>query len=53
LRFKTVSKGVVGWLPPSSPQVRRDLDSLAANLKLKGVRHVLHGEANNSWLHNL
>jgi len=45
-------KGVVGWLPLASPQVRRDLENLAANPKLKGVRHVLQGEVDGSWLYN-
>ncbi len=45
-------KGVVGWLPLASPQVRRDLESLATHPKLKGVRHVLQGEADESWLHH-
>ena len=45
-------KGVVGWLPLSSPQARRDMEGLAANLKLKGVRNVLQGEADELWLRN-
>jgi L-fuconolactonase len=45
-------KGVVGWVPLASAQVRRDLELLAANPKLKGVRHVLQGEPEESWLHN-
>ena len=45
-------KGVVGWLPLASPQVRRDMEIFAANPKLKGIRHVLQDEGDESWLHN-
>ncbi|WP_263352554.1 amidohydrolase family protein [Acidicapsa acidisoli] len=36
--------GVVGWVPLIDPNVERTLDTLSANPKLKGVRHVLQGE---------
>jgi L-fuconolactonase len=37
--------GVVGWVPLVDPQVQGTLETLSANAKLKGVRHVLQGEA--------
>jgi L-fuconolactonase len=37
--------GVVGWAPLASSRVEETLDQLSANVKLKGVRHVLQGEA--------
>lgn len=37
--------GVVGWAPLIDPQVEMTLERLSANKKLKGVRHVLQGEA--------
>src|SRR5260370_3390386 len=36
--------GVVGWVDLRSPQVRSQLASLAANSKLFGIRHIVHGE---------
>ncbi len=37
--------GVVGWVPLVSPSVGDTLAELAANPRLRGVRHVLQGEA--------
>jgi len=37
--------GVVGWVPLVSEEVEGTLEKLSANAKLKGVRHVLQGEA--------
>ncbi len=37
--------GVVGWVPLVSPSVGDALAELAANPRLRGVRHVLQGEA--------
>lgn len=37
--------GVVGWVPLVSPAVGETLAELAANPRLRGVRHVLQGEA--------
>jgi L-fuconolactonase len=37
--------GVVGWVPLVDPNVERTIEALSANSKLKGVRHVLQGEA--------
>jgi L-fuconolactonase len=36
--------GVVGWAPLTAPDVDAVLERLAANPKLKGIRHVLQGE---------
>ena len=38
-------RGVVGWVPLISPDIDEHLARFAANKKLKGVRHVLQGEA--------
>ena len=38
-------RGVVGWVPLVSPRVGETLGRLAANPKLRGVRHVLQAEA--------
>jgi len=37
--------GVVGWAPLAGPDAEEALGRLSANAKLKGVRHVLQGEA--------
>jgi L-fuconolactonase len=37
--------GVVGWAPLVDPRVEVVLERLASNDRLKGVRHVLQGEA--------
>ena len=37
--------GVVGWVPLTSARVEETLEALATRAKLKGVRHVLQGEA--------
>ena len=37
--------GVVGWVPLTSARVEETLEALATRPKLKGVRHVLQGEA--------
>ena len=42
--------GVVGWAPLVSPRVEQTLERLSANVKLKGVRHVLQGEADEYML---
>lgn len=40
-------RGVVGWVPLASPRVAEALEGFAANRKLRGVRHVLQGEADD------
>jgi L-fuconolactonase len=42
--------GVVGWVPLVNSSVEETLEKLSANAKLKGVRHVLQGEA-DAFLH--
>ena len=42
--------GVVGWVPLASPVLERDLDRLHARQMLKGVRHVLHDEADPNYM---
>lgn len=42
--------GVVGWVPLIDPQVARDLERLVNSPKLKGVRHVLHDEADDFYM---
>ncbi|MDQ3814471.1 MAG: amidohydrolase family protein [Armatimonadota bacterium] len=43
-------KGVVGWVPLISSDVTADVERFAAAPKLKGVRHVLHDEADEHYL---
>jgi L-fuconolactonase len=42
--------GVVGWVDLQSPQVRSQLESVAGNPKLIGVRHVVQGEPDDRFL---
>jgi L-fuconolactonase len=43
-------RGVVGWVPLTSPKVRDDLAVLARNPKLKAIRHVLQGERDPEFM---
>lgn len=43
-------RGVVGWVPLVSEQVRRDLERLRGRKKLKGVRHVLQDEPDDNYM---
>jgi L-fuconolactonase len=43
-------KGVVGWVPLTSPDVRKTLDALEARPKLKGVRHVVQDEPDPQFI---
>jgi L-fuconolactonase len=43
-------RGVVGWVPLISPEVEKILGELAANPKLRAVRHVLQGEADEFYM---
>lgn len=38
-------RGVVGWVRLASPEARQDLERFSAAPQLKGVRHVVQGEA--------
>jgi L-fuconolactonase len=41
---------VVGWVPLAQADVAGTLDDLAAHPKLRGVRHVLQGEADDRYV---
>lgn len=43
-------QGVVGWAPLPSPQVGALLEQLALDPKLKGIRHVLQDEPDDSFM---
>jgi L-fuconolactonase len=43
-------RGVVGWAPLCSPQVRGDLQRLAGKTKLKSVRHILQDEVDDDFM---
>lgn len=43
-------RGVVGWVPLVSLSVETNLAGYAARAKLKGVRHVLHDEADDDYM---
>lgn len=42
--------GVVGWVDLQSPQVRFQLQGVARNPKLIGIRHVVQGEPDDRFL---
>jgi L-fuconolactonase len=42
--------GVVGWVPLVNSRVEESLEKLSADAKLKGIRHVLQGEADEYML---
>ena len=42
--------GVVGWVPLTKSNVAADLHRFARDTKFKGVRHVLHDEANDYYI---
>ena len=43
-------RGVVGWVPLIDANVKGELERLASNKKLKGIRHVLHDEADERYM---
>ena len=43
-------KGVVGWVPLIAKELPKILEGLAANPRLKGVRHVLHDEPDGDYM---
>lgn len=43
-------RGVVGWLPLRSPDLRSVTERLSQNAKLKSVRHVVQDEADDAFL---
>jgi len=42
--------GVVGWVDLTSPQLRSELERMAANSKLVGVRHMVQSEPDDCFL---
>jgi len=49
-RGTSLIRGVVGWVPLIEDQVGDCLDRLSQNPLLKGVRHVLHDEADDHYM---
>jgi L-fuconolactonase len=43
-------RGVVGWAPLADPAIRDHLDELAEEPMLKGVRHIVQGEADENFI---
>lgn len=43
-------KGVVGWVPLTSPSVERDIEKFAERKKLKAVRHVVQDEKDDRYI---
>lgn len=43
-------RGVVGWVPLIDPAVSQVIEQLASRTKLKGVRHILHDEPDDSYM---
>lgn len=43
-------RGVVGWVPLADPGIAEVLDRLSDETKLKGVRHVVHDEADDRFI---
>src|ERR1700733_13401611 len=43
-------RGVVGWVDLCSPNLHAELDQLARQRKLVGVRHVLQDEPDNQFM---
>ena len=43
-------RGVVGWVPLIAPDVADVLEKLGGRAKLKGVRHILHDEADDDYM---
>lgn len=43
-------KGVVGWVDLCSPHVDAQLDQVSRHPRLKGVRHIVHDEADDRFM---
>jgi L-fuconolactonase len=43
-------KGVVGWVPLTSPSVEADIEKFASRKKLKAVRHVVQDEKDDRYI---
>ncbi len=48
-RHETI-RGIVGWVPLVDPDVALHLDKYSANSRIKGMRHVLHDEADDHYV---
>ena len=48
--FPNVIRGVVGWVPLSSPDAGGHLSELATNSTLKGVRHLIQDEPDDQFI---
>jgi L-fuconolactonase len=46
----SVIRGVVGWVPLTSPNVGHELEKLASHKELKAVRHVVHDEPDDFYI---
>lgn len=46
----TFMRGVVGWVPLVDPKVGAQIEKFLPNPKLKGMRHVLQGEADDRYM---
>lgn len=49
-RHSSLILGVVGWAPLIHPQIDAILEPLAADPRLKGIRHVLQDEADDRYM---
>ena len=43
-------RGVVGWAPVSGTSFEKELERLASNLALKGLRHVIQAEPDENYI---
>ena len=43
-------RGVIGWVPLISERVKNDLETLGADPKLRGIRHVLESETDDQFM---
>ncbi len=49
-RSSQVIRGVVGWVPLTSPEIPGILDELSGQSRLKGLRHVIQDEADENYI---
>jgi len=49
-RTNRLIRGVVGWVPLIGADAAAQLEALAADANLKGVRHVLHDESDDFYM---
>jgi L-fuconolactonase len=45
-----VIRGVVGWVPLVMPTVQADIERLAVDRALKGLRHIVHDEPDDAYV---